>query len=66
MVKVHKARHYQDHGEARVRSACGRASGFIWNLDTIDNRQNLSDDDSKITCTFCLRMLAAQNKRNAT
>jgi hypothetical protein len=56
-LKVHKAIRYTRYGEDRVRSLCGRASGFVWNPETIEYGQNVSGDDGAVTCSFCKRLI---------
>jgi hypothetical protein len=46
------------------RSLCGRSSGRVWRIDTIENGQNLDTAD-KVNCTFCLRIMKNHNIKAA-
>lgn len=46
------------------RSLCGRSSGRVIRVDTIETGQNFGSRED-VTCKFCLRMLAIQDRRAA-
>lgn len=45
------------YGEERTRSLCNRSRVDVININTIDSGQNVTNDPSKVTCKFCLRIL---------
>lgn len=61
-MKTHLAVAYTAYGEQRTRSLCGRSSAFVRNTATIESGQNVTDDQAKVSCKFCQRMLAAQRR----
>jgi hypothetical protein len=46
------------------RSLCGRSSGRVIRIDTIEQHQNIGTEQ-EVTCSFCLRILAAKAKLEA-
>lgn len=62
MVKTHQAVVGTIADPEALRSLCGRSSGRVWRVDTIENGQNLNDTGEQVTCKFCLRILAAKAK----
>lgn len=59
-VKTHWAIEMQIYGEARVRSLCNRSSQYVVDSETIESGANLTQDVSKVTCTFCRRLISAR------
>ena len=66
IMKTHLAIAYTDPHtqERRTRSLCGRSSGLVWSVETIESGQNVAGAD-QVDCFFCLRLMASQKKLNA-
>lgn len=43
------------------RSLCGRSSGRVWRVETIESGANVADAYEQVTCKFCLSLL--QNRK---
>lgn len=54
---LHYAVRREVRGEVRVRSLCNRSRADVFNVDTIDNGQNVTSDPAQVTCSFCKRIL---------
>jgi hypothetical protein len=64
MVKTHHAVKGTVSDATAFRSLCGRSSGRVWRVDTIESGQNLGTAE-EVNCLFCLRLLAAKRKLEA-
>jgi hypothetical protein len=60
MVKMHKAVKGTVADPEAFRSLCGRSSGRVWRVSTLENGQNLNDEGEQVTCKFCLQILKAK------
>lgn len=64
-MKTHLAIPFVRFGEQSSRSLCGRSSGRVVNVDTIETHQNLGDV-AEVTCAFCRRLITAGRHLAAT
>ena len=62
MVKTHQAVVGTIADPEALRSLCGRSSGRVWRIETLENGQNLNDTGEQVTCKFCLRIMEAKRK----
>ena len=62
MVKTHQAVVGTVADPEAIRSLCGRSSGRVWRVETIESGQNVNDAGEQVTCKFCLRLLEAKRK----
>ena len=65
-AKVHQAVRGTASDPDAMRSLCGRSSSLVWNVETIENRQNVTEAADAVTCSFCLRLLRARLAHGAT
>lgn len=55
-IKTHQAVKGTVADPEALRSMCGRSSGRVWRVDTIENGQNIGESN-EVNCKFCLRMM---------
>jgi hypothetical protein len=55
--KIHWGIEYRFFGEKRNRSLCGRSSGRVMDVRTLDVNANVTNDPKEVTCSFCRRAL---------
>ena len=58
MVKTHQAVKGTVGDAEAFRSLCGRSSGRVWSVETLESGQNIEIEG--VNCKFCLRLLAAK------
>jgi hypothetical protein len=65
MIKTHHAVRGTVADPEALRSLCGRSSGRVWRVETLEAGQNVNDAGEQVTCKFCLRLMEAKQKRAA-
>lgn len=63
-IKTHQAVRGTVADPDALRSPCGRSSGRVWNVETIEAGQNVGERD-EVNCKFCLNILATRQARAA-
>lgn len=61
-TKTHKAVKGTVADPQAYRSLCGRSSGRVIRIDTLERGQNVNDGGEAVTCKFCLQLM---NRRAA-
>jgi hypothetical protein len=59
-IKKHLARKGTVSDPEAYRSLCGRGSALVWNVETIESRQNFTLKTEEVTCKFCLNLMGAR------
>lgn len=62
MTKTHQAVKGTVADPQAYRSLCGRSSGRVIRIDTLEAGQNVNDAGEPVTCKFCLRMLEVERR----
>ncbi len=61
-IKKHLAKKGTVSDPEAYRSLCGRGSARVWNIETIESRQNFTTSSSEVTCKFCLGRMNARGQ----